>query len=64
MVADHTNCVPLKEHLEALRAADQRALELLARSNADRIKTGTLIVSIMVAIASLVVAVVAVAFKH
>jgi hypothetical protein len=32
------NTVSLKEYLEALRIADQRALELLAKSNSDRIK--------------------------
>ena len=46
-----------KEHFEALRAADQRAVELLAKANSDRIKTGLVMIAILVSIMSLLVAV-------
>lgn len=59
-----SDCVPLKEHFEALRANDQRALELLAKANADRIKHGALVASIMVSIASVLVAITAILWKH
>lgn len=49
-----------KEHFDALRAADQRAIELLAKANADRIRTGMLIVSQLVSLISLAVAIAAV----
>lgn len=46
-----------KEHFDALRAADQRAIELLAKANSDRIKTGMLVAAFLVSIMSLAVAV-------
>ncbi len=53
-----------KEHFDALRAADQRAIELLAKANADRIKTGYLIVSNLIAVMAVLVAIVAVLFHR
>lgn len=53
-----------KDHFDALRAADQRAVELLAQANADRIKTGYLVVAQLIALLSVVVAVAAIFFKH
>ena len=46
-----------KEHFDALRAADQRAIELLAKANTDRIKNGMLITSILISIISVIVAI-------
>jgi hypothetical protein len=46
-----------KEHFDALRAADQRAIELLAKANGDRIKTGMLVTSILVSVISVLVAI-------
>lgn len=46
-----------KEYIDALRAADQRALELLAKERADRIKVSILIISIIISISSVLVAV-------
>lgn len=53
-----------KEHFDALREADQRAIELLAKANADRIKTGLVMISIMVSIGSIIVAIAAIVWKH
>ena len=53
-----------KEHFDALRAADQRAIDLLAKANSDRIKSSLLFWSLMVAIASIVVAIAAVLNGH
>lgn len=53
-----------KEYFEALRAADQRALELLAKSNADRVKISILTCSLIVAIAGVMVAVAALVLRH
>lgn len=47
-----------KEHFDALRAADQRAIELLAKANSDRIKNGMLITSILISIVLLLIAIV------
>ena len=46
-----------KEHFDALRAADQRAIELLAKANSDRIKNGMLVTSILVSIIAVIVAI-------
>ena len=53
-----------KEHFEALREADQRAVELLAKANADRIKTGHLVASNLIAIAAVLVACAALLWRH
>lgn len=53
-----------KEHFEALRASDQRAVELLAKANSDRIKTGLLVTSIIVSIVAVIVAVGAIVVHH
>lgn len=53
-----------KEHFDALRTADQRAIELLATANADRIKQWQLTVSHLIAVASMLVAVVALLWNH
>ena len=53
-----------KEHFEALRAADQRAIELLAKANSDRIKTGLLMTSILVSILSVLVAIATIAIHR
>lgn len=50
----------LRRSDEALRGADQRAVELLAKANAARISTGMLAASIIISIASVLVAIVAV----
>lgn len=58
--------VPLREHLEALRASDQRAVELLATANASRVSTTLVIGSLLVSIVSVLVAiatVVAIVFR-
>ena len=46
-----------KEHFDALRAADQRAIELLAKAQSERTNSLLVAVSILVAIISLVVAI-------
>ena len=46
-----------KEYFEALRVADQRAVELLAKANADRIKNGILVTSILISIISVLIAI-------
>jgi hypothetical protein len=48
-----------KDHFDALRAADQRAVELLAQANAARINHAIMVISIIVALASILVAVAA-----
>lgn len=53
-----------KEHFDALRAADQRAVELLATANAARINNGFLFAMFLVSILSLAVAVAAIIWKH
>lgn len=53
-----------KDYFEALRASDQRAVELLAKASAARVSTGMLAVSILVSIISMLVAVFAVVWKH
>lgn len=49
---------------EALRAADQRAIELLARATAARVGTGLLATSIMISIVSIIVAIAAIVADH
>jgi hypothetical protein len=57
--------VPLREHFEALRASDQRAIDLLAKSNADRVKTNLVVISMLISTGSIVVAIAAVVLgKH
>jgi hypothetical protein len=56
--------VTLKEYMEALRIADQRALELLAKSNSDRIKHNVLICSLLISVASIIVAIAAVVYSR
>jgi hypothetical protein len=64
-MADDPTSVPLREHFEALRQGDQRAIDLLAKSNADRIKTNLVVISMMISTASIIVAIAAVIFgKH
>lgn len=46
-----------KDHFEALRAADQRAIDLLARTSAAKFNATIAVVSVMVAIASMLVAI-------
>lgn len=64
-----------KDHFDALRAADQRtvellaianqrAVELLAKANSDRIKTGMLIAALLVSISSVLVAIYSIIIKH
>lgn len=53
-----------KEHFNALRAADQRAVELLATANAARVSTNLVIGSLIVAIVSVLVAVVSLLWRH
>lgn len=49
--------IPEKDYIDRLREADQRAVDLLAKANADRVKHNLLVVSILIALASLLVAV-------
>ena len=49
--------IPAKDYIDRLREADQRAVDLLAKANADRVKHNLLVVSILIALASLLVAV-------
>ena len=53
-----------KEHFDALRAADQRAIELLAAANAARISQGMLALSNIIAFLAVIVAIFALAWKH
>ena len=53
-----------KEHFEALRASDQRAVELLATANAARINMGSVLASLLVSVCSVCVAVAAIVWKH
>ena len=54
------NNVSLREYLEALRISDQRAIELLAKHNSDRIRTSLLVFSLLVSIGSIMVAIAAI----
>ena len=53
-----------KDHFDALRAADQRAIDLLAKSNTERIKNGMLVTSILISIVAVIVAIASIALKH
>ena len=53
-----------KDHFDALRAADQRAIDLLAKSNSERIKNGMLVTSILISIVAVIVAIASIALKH
>ena len=55
--------IPEKDYIDRLREADQRAVDVLAKANAERVKHNMLVISILVSIASLLVAVVAVLYK-
>lgn len=50
--------------LNDLRAADQRAVDLLAHATAARLSSGLVALSILVALASLGVAVTALVLRH
>ena len=51
-----------KEHFDALRAADQKAIELLAMSNSERTKNATVMASILVSIISVILAIATLSF--
>lgn len=53
-----------KEYFEALRNADQRAIELLAKANASRVSATLLGGSILVSVVSVVVAIAALIWKR
>ena len=53
-----------KEHFDALRASDQRAVELLALTNAARVKNGLLMASILISIVAILVAIAAIVERH
>jgi hypothetical protein len=46
-----------KEHFDALRDADQRAVELLAKANAARVSMALLLSSLLVSVVSVLVAI-------
>ena len=56
--------VPEKDYVDALREADQRAVDLLAKANADRVKHWHLTFSYLIALASVLVAIAALLWKH
>jgi hypothetical protein len=56
--------IPEKDYIDRLREADQRAVDVLAKANADRIKHGLLVVSLLVALASVLVAIIAIIFHR
>ena len=56
--------IPEKEYVDALRQADQRAVDLLAKANADRVKHWHLTFSYLLALASVLVAVMALLWKR
>ena len=59
------NHVSLREYLEALRISDQRAIELLAKHNSDRIRTSLLVFSLLISVVSIIVAIAAIIIcKH
>ena len=53
-----------KEHFDALRASDQRAIELLAAANAARISQSMLAISNIIAFLAVLIAVAAIMWKH
>ena len=53
-----------KEHFDALRAADQRAVELLASANAAHTNRTMLAISMLISIVSIMVAIAAIIWHH
>lgn len=53
-----------KAHFDALREADQRAVQLLAQANAAKASNIILVASLLVSVASVLVAISAIIFHH
>jgi hypothetical protein len=53
-----------KEHFDALREADQRAVQLLATANAGRISTTLVVAALLVSFVSVLVAIATLVLRH
>jgi hypothetical protein len=53
-----------RDHFDALRAADQRAVELLATANAANISRTREAIAILISVISVIVAVAAITLHH
>lgn len=53
-----------KEHFDALRAADQKAVELLATANAAKSSASREALANLIAIAAVLVAIITIVWKH